>query len=146
MGEYRGAPDYATWSYSRLLKVLEDVAGRRFHFVQVQDRTQQAEGGPLRFGLGGKLYRTVLDQASERPDARLFKLVQQALREQRVPGKFFEVQGGLAQSRGMVTAYVFLLPEQEQIIRRRQLLHLIDPTLTQEEQLAREEAEEASSL
>ncbi|WP_426492204.1 hypothetical protein [Hymenobacter sp. 102] len=146
VGEYRGAPDYATWSYRRLLKVLEEVAGRRFHFVQVQDRTQPAEGGPLHFRLGGKLYRTVLDQASERPDARLFKLVQQALREQRVPGKFFEVQGGLAQSRGMVTAYVFLLPEQEQIIRRRQLLHLIDPTLTQEEQLAREEAEEASSL
>jgi hypothetical protein len=146
VGEYRGAPDYATWSYARLLTILSGLSGGRFRFAQVLDRTQPTGGGPLRFVLRGKPYRTMLDQASEQPDARLFQLVQQALREQQVPGKFFEVSPGLTQSRGMVTGYVFLLPEQERLIRRRRLLQLIDPTLTQEERFAREEAEAAAGL
>jgi hypothetical protein len=143
LGEYRGAPDYATWSYARLLAVLSRLSGGQFRPLQVQDRASQA-GGTLRFALGRQSYQTTLDPANEAPDARLFQLVQQALREQQLPGKFFEVSPGLAQSRGMVTGYVFLQPEQEQIIRRKQLLHLIDPTLSEEEQYAQEEAEGAA--
>ena len=96
--------------------------------------------------LGRQSYQITLDPANESPDARLFQVVQQALREQQLPGKFFEVSPGLAQSRGMVTGYVFLLPEQERIIRRKQLLQLIDPTLTQEERDAQEEVEASAGL
>lgn len=145
LGEYRGAPDYATWSYARLLAVLSRLSGGQFKPLQVQDRASQA-GGTLRFLLGRQSYQTTLDPANEAPDARLFQLVQRALREQQLPGKFFEVSPGLAQSRGMVTGYVFLLPEQERIIRRKQLLHLIDPNLTEEERNAQEEAEESAGL
>lgn len=143
LGEYRGFPDYATWSYPRLLSVLSRLSGGQFRPSQVQDYTQRTTG-QLHFRLEGRSYHATLGQASERPDARLFQLVQRALHDHHLPGKFYELDPGLAQAHGMVNSYVFLLPEQENSIRRRGLLHLLDPTLTQEEQFAREEAQETN--
>ncbi|UOQ64470.1 hypothetical protein [Hymenobacter volaticus] len=144
VGQYRGDPYYTSWSYARLLEVLRRLSGNLFRPMQVQDYAQRRDGY-LRFSLHGRVYQTPLDQANESPDARLFQLVQRAMHEQRIPGKFYEVGSGLAQARGMVVSYVFLLPEQERTIRRKHLLTLTDPTLTKEEQYAQEEAEAALS-
>ena len=143
VGEYRGDPQYRSWSYVRLLEVLRHVSDGRFTPTQVRDGCQQADG-TLGFQLGKRTYTSPLYQANESPDSRLFQLVQRALREQHIPGKFYLVSSELAQTKGMVVNYVFLSPTQERIIRQKHLLNLNDPTLTDEQRYAQEEATDSA--
>ncbi|WP_152559773.1 hypothetical protein [Hymenobacter sp. IS2118] len=144
VGEYQGDPQYRSWSYARLLQVLRQISSGRFSPSLVRDGCQHADG-TLRFQLGNRVYSTPLYQANESPDPRLFQLVQRALREQHIPGKFYRVSFELAQSKGMVVNYVFLSPPQERAIRQRHLLDLTDPTLSDEERYALEEARDSAS-
>ena len=134
VGEYRGDPEYRSWSYARLLQVLRQASGGRFSPTQVRDGCQHADG-ILRFQLGRRSYQSPLYQANESPDPRLFQLVQRALREQHLPGKFYRVDAALSPSKGMVVNYVFLLPAQERLIRQRHLLALTDPAQSEAQAL-----------
>ncbi|GAA4368847.1 hypothetical protein GCM10023185_41960 [Hymenobacter saemangeumensis] len=138
VGEYRGDPDYRSWSYARLLQVLRGASKGSFTPTQVRDGCQHADG-TLGFQLGQRAYHTALYQANDHPDPRLFQLIQRALRDQHIPGKLYEVSSALAQSRGQVVCYVFLSPAQERIIRQQRLLNLTDPTLTDAQRYAEEE-------
>ena len=144
VGEYRGDPQYRSWSYARLLQVLREVSEGHFSPAQVRDGCQHADG-TLRFQLGRRSYQSPLYQANESPDPRLFQLVQRALGEQHIPGKFYRVSATLAQSTGMVVNYVFLSPAQERAIRRKHLLELTDPTLSDAQRYAQEEAAEMAA-
>ncbi|WP_156176190.1 hypothetical protein [Hymenobacter terrenus] len=144
VGEYRGYPYYRSWSYTRLLQVLHEVSNGSFTPTQVHDGCQHAYG-TLRFQLGRRAYQTALYQANESPDPRLFQLVQRALREQHIPGKFYNVSAAIGQSKGMVVNYIFLSPAQERVIRQKHLLELTDPTLTEAQRYAEELAADAAA-
>lgn len=144
VGEYRGDPQYRSWSYARLLQVLCKASGDRFIPTQVRDDCQHADG-TLRFQLGRRSYQSPMYQANESPDPRLFQLVQRALREQHIPGKFYRVSATLAQSKGMAVNYVFLLPAQERIIRQKHLLALTDPMLSDAQRFTQEELAEMAA-
>lgn len=142
VGEYRGSPAYASWSYERLLQVLSATSAGQFRPTQVRDGARRADG-PVSFRLGGRAYRVAVAQANEYPDARLFRLVQRALREQGVPGKFYQVGPYLSAAEGMAVCYVFLRPEQAQLVRGRHLLRLTDPELTLAQQYELDELAQA---
>ena len=144
VGEYRGDPQYRSWSYARLLQVLRKASGDRFIPTQVRDGCQRADG-TLRFQLGRRAYQSPMYQANESPDPRLFQLVQRALREQHIPGKFYRVSATLAQSKGMAVNYVFLFPAQERIIRQKHLLELTDPMLSDAQRFTQEELAEMAA-
>ncbi|MDO7852612.1 hypothetical protein [Hymenobacter convexus] len=137
VAEYHGYPQYRSWSYARLLNVLQKASNGRFGPNQVRDGCQHADG-TLRFHFGRRIYQSALYQANESPDPRLFQLVQRALREQHIPGKFYQVSATLAQSAGLAVNYVFLSPVQERAIRQKHLLALTDPTLSDDQRYAQE--------
>ena len=139
VGQYRGDPQYRSWSYARLLQVLHEVSEGRFSPTQVRDGCQHADD-TLRFQLGRRSYQSPLYKANESPDPRLFQLVQRALGEKHIPGKFYRVSATLAQSTGMVVNYVFLSPAPERAIRQKDLLELTDPTLSDAQRHAQEDA------
>lgn len=66
--------------------------------------------------------------------------MQRALGEKHIPGKFYRVSATLAQSTGMVVNYVFLSPAPERAIRQMHLLELTDPSLSDAQRYAQEEA------
>lgn len=144
VGEYQGDPQYRSWSYARLLQVLRKASGNYFLPAQVRDGRQHADGS-LHFQLGRRSYQSSLYQANESPDPRLFQLVQLALQEQRIPGKFYQISADLSPSKGLVVNYVFLLPAQERIIRQKHLLELTDPTLSDAQRFTEEELAEMAA-
>ena len=74
------------------------------------------------------------------PDFWLFQLIQQALREQHLPGRFYQVRGDVTSSAGVAAGYLFLQPAAARALRSRQLLPPENPTLTQQQRFAGEEA------
>jgi hypothetical protein len=140
VGVYEGWPKYKSWSYNRLLHLLSQLSAGRFVPQHVVDNCQRSDGY-LRFSIGSRQYQTALYQANESPDPRLFKLVQRALNDQDIAGKFYQVRADLGQGQGGVAqGYVFLLPTTEKRIRKQDLLTLTDPALSVTEQMALEEA------
>ena len=139
VGEYQGDSQYRSWFYARLLQVLRKVSEGRFSPTQMRDGCQHADG-TLRFQLGRRSYQSPLYKANESPDPRLIQLVQRALGEQYIPGKFYQVSATLVQSTGIVVNYVFLSPAPKRAIRQNYLLELTDPTLFVARRYAQEEA------
>jgi hypothetical protein len=140
IGVYEGWPRYPTWSYTRLVHLLARLSQGHFVPHHVTDNCQQTDG-ELRFKVGQRWYQTLLHQANDSPDPRLFQLVQRALHEAGRSGKIYQVRGDLGQSpSGLAAGYVFLLPAAAQRIRSQALLTLNDPSLSVAQQMAQEEA------
>lgn len=138
VGEYLGAPAFAHWSYTRLLRVLARESDQQFAPTQVLDNCRQ-RAGTLRFRLGTGTYQTPLDAPTETPDPRLFRLLERAMREQHVAGNFYQVGGDVVPAAGMAVGYLFLRPAVAQALRHRHLLPLENPALTQQQRFAAEE-------
>ena len=72
--------------------------------------------------------------------------MQRALGEQHIPGKFYRVSATLAQSTGMVVNFVFLSPAPDRAIRQMHLLELTDPSLSDAQRYAQEEAADRAAV
>jgi len=104
--------------YAELLGLFSDISHGVFNPTGISDNFSKPSGKKVKvkFNLNGKNYSLSLKYENDWIDITFFEMVNKAVIENNLPGKFYELYNG------NYIAYIFLTPQQYEYLKTKKLL------------------------